>query len=112
MIHAVRSKPLPVGAARTVGPYFCTKDCSTRLSLSPRVTAAMSSLRMPSEVRAADVIAFEKNLVAAADTHQLVAEFIEARGGIACPHEREDGETEEAASEQAAEGGLWSRRHF
>ena len=49
MIHAVRSKPVVVGAARTVGPYFCTKDCSTRLSLSPRVTAAMSSLRMPSE---------------------------------------------------------------
>src|SRR5580658_10430694 len=49
MIYAARSKPLAVGAARTVGPYFCTKLCSTRLSLSPRETAAMSSLRMPSE---------------------------------------------------------------
>src|SRR5271170_6552019 len=38
-----------VGAASTVGPYFCTKACSTRLSLSPRETASMSSLRMPSE---------------------------------------------------------------
>src|ERR1022692_1899648 len=48
-IHAVRSKPVLVGAASTVGPYFCTKDCSTRLSLSPRPMAAISSLRMPSE---------------------------------------------------------------
>ena len=49
MIHAVRSKPVVVGAASTVGTYFCTKACCTRLSLSPRETAAMSSLRMPSE---------------------------------------------------------------
>src|ERR1017187_9443418 len=49
MIYAARLKPFVVGAARTVGPYFCTKLCSTRLSLSPRETAAMSSLRMPSE---------------------------------------------------------------
>src|SRR5579864_2204541 len=48
-IHAVRSKPFAVGAASTVGPYFCTKDCSTRLSLSPRLTAVISSLRMPSD---------------------------------------------------------------
>src|SRR5208282_5286862 len=43
------SKPCMVGAASTVGPYFWTKPCSTRLSLSPRVSEAMSSLRMPSE---------------------------------------------------------------
>src|SRR5580704_588892 len=49
MIYAARSKPFVVGAARTVGPYFWTKACSTRLSLSPRETAAISSLRMPSE---------------------------------------------------------------
>src|SRR5271170_2852867 len=43
MIQAARSKPTLVGAARTVGPYFWTKPCSTRLSLSPRVSDAMSS---------------------------------------------------------------------
>src|SRR5580658_7423930 len=49
IMYAARSKPCMVGAASTVGPYFWTKPCSTRLSLSPRETAAMSSLRMPSE---------------------------------------------------------------
>jgi len=48
-IQAVRLKPAVVGAASTVGPYFWTKACDTRLSLSPRMTCAMSSLRMPSE---------------------------------------------------------------
>jgi hypothetical protein len=58
------------------------------------------------------VVTFQKNLVATADAHQLVAEFVEARGGIACAHEREDGETKQAGLEQAAEDRFWSRRHF
>jgi hypothetical protein len=53
-------------------------------------------------VRASDVIAFEKDLVAAADAHHLVAEFIEARGGIAGAGESEEGEAEESAVEEAA----------
>jgi hypothetical protein len=36
----------------------------------------MSSVRMPSEDGAADVIAFQKNLIAAADAHHLVADFV------------------------------------
>jgi len=50
------------------------------------------------------VIAFEKNLAAAADAHHLVAKFVEARGGIAGAGKGEDGETEHATVEKAAEG--------
>src|SRR6202011_1866989 len=42
MIHATRLKPVPVGAASTVGPYFCTKSCNVRSSFSPRSRPAMS----------------------------------------------------------------------
>jgi hypothetical protein len=41
-----------------------------------------------------------------------VAEFVEASGGIAGAGEGEDGETEEAALQQAAEDLGWSRHHF
>jgi hypothetical protein len=58
------------------------------------------------------VIAFQKNLVAAADAHHLMAEFIEARGRIAGAGEGEDGETEKAALHKAAKDLEWSRRHF
>jgi hypothetical protein len=36
------------------------------------------------------VVAFQKNLVAAANAHHLVADFVEACGGIAGADERED----------------------
>src|SRR5271157_1310310 len=49
MIQATRLKPVVVGAASTVLPYFCTKLCSTSESLSPRSRPAISSLRMRSE---------------------------------------------------------------
>jgi hypothetical protein len=42
-------------------------------------------------IRAADVVAFQKNLFAAADAHHLVADFVEARGGIAGAEKDEDG---------------------
>jgi hypothetical protein len=38
------------------------------------------------------VIAFQKNLVATADTHHLVADLVEAGGGISGAEEGEDGE--------------------
>jgi hypothetical protein len=41
------------------------------------------------------VVAFQKNLVAAADAHHLVADFIEARGWIAGAEEREDGRAQQ-----------------
>jgi len=44
-------------------------------------------------IGAAHVIAFEKNLVAAANAHHLMAKFVEARGGISGADESEDGET-------------------
>jgi len=37
------------------------------------------------------VIAFQENLVASADAHHLVADFVEARGGIAGAQEGEGG---------------------
>ncbi len=42
-------------------------------------------------IGAADVIAFQKNLVAAADAHHLVADFVEAGGGVSGAEEGEDG---------------------
>src|SRR5215472_14022525 len=36
MTHATRPNPTFGGAARIVGPYFCTKACKMRSSLSPR----------------------------------------------------------------------------
>ncbi|HXP41084.1 MAG TPA: hypothetical protein VN833_12460 [Candidatus Acidoferrales bacterium] len=36
------------------------------------------------------MIAFQKNLVASANAHHLVADFVEARGGIAGAEESED----------------------
>jgi hypothetical protein len=38
------------------------------------------------------VIAFQKNLVAAADAHHLMADLIKARGGIARAKQAEDGD--------------------
>src|SRR3984893_9364539 len=51
MTHARRLNPVVVGASSTVGPYFCTKDCSTKSSLSGRSSAAASSSRMECEWR-------------------------------------------------------------
>jgi hypothetical protein len=42
-------------------------------------------------VRAADVVAFQKNLLAAADAHHLVTDFVEAGGRISGAEEDEDG---------------------
>jgi hypothetical protein len=53
------------------------------------------------------VIAFQENLGAAADAHHLMAEFVEARGGIAGAGEGEDGETQHAAVEN-----LGCSRHY
>ena len=75
-----------------MGPYFWTKACSTRLSLSPRIDRCHEFVAHAVGIRAADVVAFQKNLVAAADAHHLMADFIEARGRIAAPR-GEDGET-------------------
>ena len=106
MIHAVRSKPVVVGAASTVGPYFCTNACSTRLSLSPRVTAAMQFVAHAVGVGAADVVAFEQDLSAAADAHELMAEFVEASGGVAGAGEGEHSGSQDRAVEDAAEGRI------
>jgi hypothetical protein len=57
------------------------------------------------------VIAFEQNLVAAANAHQLMADVFEASGGISSAEESEDGEAERGGVESAAEGRVESRRH-
>src|SRR5512146_3223716 len=49
MIHATRLKPVVVGAASTTLPYFCTKPCRIRSSLSPRFMAAINSVRILSD---------------------------------------------------------------
>jgi hypothetical protein len=40
------------------------------------------------------VIALQQNLMAAADAHQLVAEFAEAGGGISGAHQEKDSDAE------------------
>ncbi len=82
MIHAMRLKPVVVGAASTVLPYFCTKLCSTSESLSPRSMPGRQLVAHAIGVRAADVIALQQHLVAAAHAHQLMAELVEARVGV------------------------------
>jgi hypothetical protein len=58
------------------------------------------------------VVALEKDLVAAADAHHLMAEFVEARGRVASAGYGADDETEQAAVEKAAEELGWSRHHW
>jgi hypothetical protein len=48
------------------------------------------------------VIAFQKNLVAAADAHHLMADFSEAGGGISSAEECEDSGTEQDGLEHPA----------
>jgi len=50
------------------------------------------------------VIAFEKNLAAAADAHHLMAEFVEACGRIAGAGEAEDGGAEHDGLREFAAG--------
>jgi hypothetical protein len=47
------------------------------------------------------VIALEKNLIASADAHELVAEFGEARGWIAGAEKGEEGKAKERKGESS-----------
>ena len=89
----------------------CTNDCSTRLSLSPRLTAVYQLVAHAVGIGTADVIALEQELPAAADAHQLVADFGETRGRIAGTGEGENGRSQHSAVDSAARGtGLvWNR---
>ncbi len=87
MIQATRLKPVVVGAASTVAPYFCTKLCSTSESLSPRSRPARQFVAHALGVGAADVVALQQNLIATAHAHQPVPELIEARVGIGAEEE-------------------------
>ena len=65
MIHATRPKPVVLGAATTVVPYFCMKDCRMRSSLSPPPPSERGRQFAAHAVGvlAADVIAFQQDLV-------------------------------------------------
>jgi hypothetical protein len=56
--------------------------------------------------RAADVIAFQKNLIAAADAHHLMADFVKAGSGIASADQGEDGGDEKDGVGEFAASGL------
>jgi hypothetical protein len=58
------------------------------------------------------VIALEQNLVATADAHQLMTEFVETRRRITGAGEGADGKTEQGALQRAAEERIGFRRHF
>jgi hypothetical protein len=47
------------------------------------------------------VIAFQQNLMASADAHELMAELLEACGFVSGAEEDEDGEADECALESA-----------
>ena len=111
-IHAVRSKPVVGGGGEDRGSVFLHEGLFDQAVAVAAVDGGHQFVAHAVGVGAADVIAFEKNLVAAADAHHLVAEFVEARGGIAGAGEGEDGETEQAAVQEAADDLSWSRHHF
>jgi hypothetical protein len=48
------------------------------------------------------VVAFQKNLFAAADAHHAMANFVEARSGISGAEEGEEGEAEENRVHESA----------
>ena len=50
------------------------------------------------------MVAFEQDLTASADAHQLVAELSEARAGIGGARKSKHGRGEDRAVERAAEG--------
>jgi hypothetical protein len=54
--------------------------------------------------RAANVVAFQKNLVAAADAHHLVADFVEACGGVSGADQSEDRGAEQKGLRELATG--------
>src|SRR5581483_826896 len=56
-------------------------------------------------VGAANVVALEQDLAAAADTHEFVAESVEARGGSARAEHRHGEETEKRDVEKALTHG-------
>jgi hypothetical protein len=58
------------------------------------------------------VVAFQKNLAATADAHQLVAKFVEARAGIPGAGEQKDSQREQGAVQSAAGNKIWSQCHF
>jgi hypothetical protein len=58
------------------------------------------------------VVAFEKDLAAAADAHQLMAEFSETRGRISGAGEGEDGERKDGALQNAAGDRVGFKFHY
>ena len=75
-------KPSAGGAASEVGPYFSHKGGKDRLVAVAPVDAGHQFLAHPIGVWAADVVALQQELVAAAAAHDLVAQLVEARAGI------------------------------
>jgi hypothetical protein len=63
-------------------------------------------------IGAADVVALEQNLVASADAHQLMADFVKAGSGISGAGKGEDGDGQECAVEGAADDGMLGRHHW
>ena len=104
MIHATRPKPVVLGAATTVVPYFCMNDCRARSSLSPRSSAAIEFAAHAVGVLAAYVIALQQNLAAAADAHQVMAQIFEAGVFVADTHEGEERDQDEQQAARLACG--------
>ena len=83
MIHAVRSNPVAVGAASTVGPVFLHEGLLDKAVAVATRDGGHEFVAHAVGIGAADVVAFEQNLAAAADAHQLMAELVETSAGIA-----------------------------
>jgi hypothetical protein len=100
-IQAVRSKPTGGGGGEDGGSVFLHERL---LDQAVAVAAADGGHQFVAHavgVGAADVVALQQNLVAAADAHHLMADFVEARGRVAGAEQGEDGEGEQAAVEAA-----------
>ena len=95
------SKPPRSGAASTVGPYFATNQLKHAGVGKTGGDFGAELADHAVGVGAADVVALEQDLAAAADAHELVADGVEARGGCAGA-EHGDGENAEECDVEEA----------
>ncbi len=115
-IQATSSKPPRTGSARTMGPYLAAKNLKTGASDGAGVELGVQVGDLTGGVGAADVVALEQDLAAAAGAHEVVAEAVEAGRGRAGAEHGEGDEDDENELEGAlihgdlpARSGGWGR---
>ena len=96
MIQATRPKPVVLGAATTVGAVLLNERLQGEIVVVAAIECGCEFAAHAVGVLAADVIALEQDLVAAADAHQVMAQVVEAGVVIADAQECEQSDHEQA----------------